>query len=159
LNATPEHTDTLKEYDCPISIKISKREKTHRVWHRLRTSESKQLLNTATQEFNSPVTTKMIAFKYSCNVLHHQNPLTIPCGRRPRQWNILLNLGHHKKLGKATTLKKHTLSLNTKQIHAPQKINPKKKKKHLHNFWRPRTKSNHQSSVSKEPKFKKSSTA
>jgi hypothetical protein len=40
----------------------------------------------------------------------------------------------------------------------PQKMNPKKKK-HLYNFLRSHTNSNHQSPVSKELKFKKSSTA
>jgi hypothetical protein len=33
-------------------------------------------------------------------------------------------------------------------------MNPKRKK-HLYNFWRPPTNSNHQSTVSKELKFKK----
>jgi endonuclease/exonuclease/phosphatase family metal-dependent hydrolase len=51
-NATPEHTDTLKTYDCPILIKQKSEEKRRlrRGWHRLRTPESKRLLNTATQE-------------------------------------------------------------------------------------------------------------
>jgi hypothetical protein len=38
-------------------------------------------------------------------------------------------------------------------------LKKKKKKKNLHNFWRPHTNLNHQSTVSKELKFKKSSTA
>jgi hypothetical protein len=50
-NATQEHIDTLKTYDCPILIKqqIEKR-RLRRGWHLLRTPESKRLLNTATQE-------------------------------------------------------------------------------------------------------------
>jgi hypothetical protein len=34
---------------------------------------------------NSSITTKIIASKHSCKVLHQQNPLTIPCGRRLRK--------------------------------------------------------------------------
>jgi hypothetical protein len=51
-NATPEHTDTLQTYDCPILIKqkIEEKRRLRRGWHRLRTPESKRLLNTATQE-------------------------------------------------------------------------------------------------------------
>jgi hypothetical protein len=51
-NATPEHTDTLKTYDCPILIKqkIEEKRRLRRGWHRLRTQESRRLLNTATQE-------------------------------------------------------------------------------------------------------------
>jgi hypothetical protein len=42
-NATPEHTDTLKTYDCAILIKqkIQEKRRLRRDWHRLRTSESK----------------------------------------------------------------------------------------------------------------------
>jgi hypothetical protein len=49
-NATPEHTDTLKTYDCPMLIKqeIEEKGRLRRGWHRLRTPESKRLLNTAT---------------------------------------------------------------------------------------------------------------
>jgi hypothetical protein len=39
----------------------------------------------------------------------------------------------------------------------PQKMNPKKK--HLQNLWRPHINSIHQSTISKDMKFKKSSTA
>jgi hypothetical protein len=48
-NAKPEHTDTLKAYDCPILInqKIDEKRKLHGVWHRLRTPETKN--NTGTQ--------------------------------------------------------------------------------------------------------------
>jgi hypothetical protein len=53
-NATPEHTDTLKIHDCPILIKqkIEEKRRLRRGWHRLRTPESKRLLNTATQKLN-----------------------------------------------------------------------------------------------------------
>jgi hypothetical protein len=34
---------------------------------------------------NSSITTTVIASKHSCKVLHQQNPLTVPCGRRPRK--------------------------------------------------------------------------
>jgi hypothetical protein len=40
----------------------------------------------------------------------------------------------------------------------PQKMNPKRKK-HLHNFWRPFINSNDESTISKELTFKKSSAA
>jgi hypothetical protein len=51
-NTTPEHTDTLKTYDCPILIKqkIQEKRRLRRGWHRLRTPASKRLLNIATQE-------------------------------------------------------------------------------------------------------------
>jgi hypothetical protein len=50
-NATPEHTETLKTYDCPILIKqkIEERRRRRRGLHRLRTPNSKRLLNIATQ--------------------------------------------------------------------------------------------------------------
>jgi hypothetical protein len=40
-NATPEHTDTLKTYNCPILIKqnIKEKRRLHRGLHRLRTPE------------------------------------------------------------------------------------------------------------------------
>jgi hypothetical protein len=36
-NAKPEHTDTLKKYDCPILIKqkIEEKRRGHRGWHEL----------------------------------------------------------------------------------------------------------------------------
>jgi hypothetical protein len=39
LNTTPEHTDMLKAYNCPILIKrrIEEKRRLHRDWHRLRT--------------------------------------------------------------------------------------------------------------------------
>jgi hypothetical protein len=51
-NATPEHTETLKAYDCPISLTqtIEEKRRFGRDWRRLRTPKSKILLNTATQE-------------------------------------------------------------------------------------------------------------
>jgi hypothetical protein len=51
-NATPEHTDTLKTYDCPILIKqqIEGKRRLRRGWHRLRAPKSKRLLNTAKQD-------------------------------------------------------------------------------------------------------------
>jgi hypothetical protein len=49
-NATPEQA--VKTYDCPILIKekIEEKRRLRSDWHRLRTRESKRLLNTATQE-------------------------------------------------------------------------------------------------------------
>jgi hypothetical protein len=32
-NATPEHTDTLKTYDCPILQKIEEKRRLRRGWH------------------------------------------------------------------------------------------------------------------------------
>jgi hypothetical protein len=51
-NATPENTDKLKTYDSPILMKQKTEEqrRLRRGWHRLRTPESKRLLNTAIQE-------------------------------------------------------------------------------------------------------------
>jgi uncharacterized protein YktA (UPF0223 family) len=51
-DTSPEHTDILKTYDCPTLIKqqIEEKRRLCRSWHRLRTPESKRLLNTATQE-------------------------------------------------------------------------------------------------------------
>jgi hypothetical protein len=83
--------------------KIEEKRRLCRGWHRLRTPESNRLLNTATHELNSSISTTMIASKHSCKVLHQQNPLTIPCGRQPRnktgqetfstKWDITRNLG------------------------------------------------------------------
>jgi hypothetical protein len=87
-NAAPEHTDTLKTYNCPILIKqkIEEKRRLCRCWHRLRTPESKRLLKQQHRNSNnSSIGTKMIASKHSCKVLHQQNPLTIPCGRRLRK--------------------------------------------------------------------------
>jgi hypothetical protein len=84
------------------SVEVSTDYEHQRAKHYL-TQELKQLLNNTT--------TKMIASK------HQQNPLTIPCGRRPRKlnWsrNLLHHLGHHKELAQEATSKKHTLLLNT----------------------------------------------
>jgi hypothetical protein len=51
-NTTPEHTDSLKTYDCPRLIKQKFEEKRRlcRGWHQLRTPESKGLLNTSAYE-------------------------------------------------------------------------------------------------------------
>jgi hypothetical protein len=83
-----QHQDSRHTEDCPILIKqkVEEKRRLRRGWHQLRTPEIKRLLNTATQELkHSSIRTKMIASKYSCKVLHQQNPLTIPCGRRPRK--------------------------------------------------------------------------
>jgi hypothetical protein len=50
-NATPELADTLKTSDCLILIKqkIEEKRRLRRDVHRLRTPESKRLLNTVTQ--------------------------------------------------------------------------------------------------------------
>jgi hypothetical protein len=52
LERNAKHTDKLKTYECPILTKQKIEEKTRlrRDWHRLWSSESKRLLNTATQE-------------------------------------------------------------------------------------------------------------
>jgi hypothetical protein len=59
-NATPEHTNTLKAYDCPILIKerIEEKRRLCRGWHQLRTPKSKRLLNTATQELKQLLNNK-----------------------------------------------------------------------------------------------------
>jgi hypothetical protein len=50
-NRTPEHTDTLKTYDCPTLVKqkVKEERRLRRGWHQLRKPESKRLLNTGTQ--------------------------------------------------------------------------------------------------------------
>jgi hypothetical protein len=50
-NVAPEHIDTVKTYDCHTLIKqkIEEKRRLRRDWHRLRTPESKRLLNTGTQ--------------------------------------------------------------------------------------------------------------
>jgi hypothetical protein len=69
--------------------------------------------------------------------------------------NITRNLGQRSNIERAHTFAEHLAKVFSR---IPQKMNPKRKK-HLHNFWRPLTNLNHQSTVSKELKFKKSSTA
>jgi hypothetical protein len=71
----PEHTGTLKAYDCPILIKqkIEEKRRVFRDWHQLQTPKSKRLFNTATQK--SSKTTKITASKHSCKVLRQQTPL------------------------------------------------------------------------------------
>jgi hypothetical protein len=51
-NTTPPHSDVQRVYDCPILIKQKLLDKTRlrRKWHRLRTPESKRLLNTDIRE-------------------------------------------------------------------------------------------------------------
>jgi hypothetical protein len=51
-----------------LNKKLKKKDR--RDWHPLQTLESKRLLNTATQELTSSMTTKRTAFKHSCKVLH-----------------------------------------------------------------------------------------
>jgi hypothetical protein len=105
-NATPEHTDTLQTNGCPIFIKqkSKKREDSVEVGTDYEHQRAKDYLTQQHRNSNnSSIGTKMIAFKYSCKVLHQQNSLTIPCGRRPRKLNqsrnLLHHLGHHKELG------------------------------------------------------------
>jgi hypothetical protein len=49
---TPEHNEARQTYDCPILIKqkLLNKRRLRRNWHRFRTPESRQLLNTATRE-------------------------------------------------------------------------------------------------------------
>jgi hypothetical protein len=63
-NSTPEYTDILKAYDCPVLIKQKTEEKRrlHRDWHRLQTPESKRLLK------HRKSGTKKTASKHSCKV-------------------------------------------------------------------------------------------
>jgi hypothetical protein len=120
-NTPIEHTDTLKTYGCPILIKqknLRKKEDSIEVGTNYEHQRAKDYL-TQKQRIsnNSSITTRMIASKHPRKVLHQQNPLTIPCGRKPRKLNRSRNffhhLGHHKVLGQEAILKKHTPSLNT----------------------------------------------
>jgi hypothetical protein len=54
--ATPQHTDTIETYSCPILIqqKIEENRKLRRDWYRLRTPESIRLLNTNTGTQTTP---------------------------------------------------------------------------------------------------------
>jgi hypothetical protein len=57
-NKTPEHTYIPNTLDCPSLIKQKiKGNALHKAWHRFRTSESKRLLNKATQEFKQLLST------------------------------------------------------------------------------------------------------
>jgi hypothetical protein len=51
-NATPEQTDSIKTYYCPILIeqKIEEKGRLCTGWHRLRTPESNRIINIATKE-------------------------------------------------------------------------------------------------------------
>jgi hypothetical protein len=88
-NATPEHTDILETYVCPMLItkkKTSKKEDdsveggTDYEHQRAKDYVTQQHRNS-----NNSSITKLIASKHSCQVLHQQNPLTTPCGRWPRK--------------------------------------------------------------------------
>jgi hypothetical protein len=83
-NTTPEHTDTLKTYEYPILIKqkIEDIRRLRRVWHRLQTRERKDYL---TQQHRNSNNSSKTTSKHSCNILHQQNALIVPCGRRPRE--------------------------------------------------------------------------
>jgi hypothetical protein len=87
-NATPEYTGTLKTYGCLVLIKqkIEEKRRLCRGWHRLRSPKGKRLLNTATQELKQQLNrNKNDCIQTFLQGLHQQNPLTIPCGRRPRK--------------------------------------------------------------------------
>jgi hypothetical protein len=100
----------------------------------------------------------MIASKQSCKVLHQQNPMA----KKVKQVkNLFHHLGHHKQHGQDATSKStcfHSTLSKTFFSCIPQKVNSKRKT-HLYNFWGLPTNMNYQSSISKELKFKKSSTA
>jgi hypothetical protein len=95
-NTTPEHTDTLKTYDCPILIKQKKwkrKENSVEVGTDYEKQRAKDYLTHQHRNSNNfSIRTKIIVSKHSCKVLHQENPLTFPCGRR------LHHLGHHKEL-------------------------------------------------------------
>jgi hypothetical protein len=85
-NTTSEHTDILKTYDCPILCeqKIEEKRRLLEVGTDYKHQRAKDYLTQQhTNSNNSSTTTKMIASKHSCKVLHQQNRVTIPCGRRP----------------------------------------------------------------------------
>jgi hypothetical protein len=83
-NATPEHTDILKTYDCSTPIKQKSREVGNYEYYEHQRAKDYLKLQHRNSN-NSPITPKLIASEHSCKVLHQQNPLTIPCGRRPRE--------------------------------------------------------------------------
>jgi hypothetical protein len=119
-DATPEHTDMFKTYDCPILIKqkLKKMEDSIEVGTNYEHQRAKDyLIQQHRISNNSSITTEMTAYKRSCMVLHQQNPLPIPCGRTARKSNrsrnLLHHLGDHKELGQEAMLNKHTLLLNT----------------------------------------------
>jgi hypothetical protein len=87
-NTTPKHTEIVKTYDCPILIKQNIEEKEDSVEIGIDYEHQKAkdyIIQQHRNSSNSSITTKMIAFKNSCKVLHQQNPLTIPRGKRPRK--------------------------------------------------------------------------
>jgi hypothetical protein len=76
-NVTPEHTDTLKTYDCPVLIKqkIEEGKDSVEVGTDYEHQRAKDYLTQQHRNSNnSSITTKMIAFKQTCKVLNQQNP-------------------------------------------------------------------------------------
>jgi hypothetical protein len=77
-------------------------------------------------------TTKIIASKHSCKILHQQNPLTLPCGRQPikqvkRSPPLRTSQGTwtRNNIEKAHTFAEHLAKVF--QLH-PSEMNPKRKK-------------------------------
>jgi hypothetical protein len=98
----------------------------------------------------------MLASKHSCKVLCQQNPLTIPCGRQPEE------LKQVKKHSPLTTSQGTWIRSNIKKACAFTEYpseNESEEEEALTQLLETSSNSNYQSTVSKELRFKKSSTA
>jgi hypothetical protein len=103
-------TGTLKTYDCPTLIK-QKTEGLRRDWHRLRTPESKRLLNTATQELKQLLSNNInpnIPARAYNNRIHWLFPVEGNQEDKTGQETFSITKEITRNLSK-----KHTLSLNT----------------------------------------------
>jgi hypothetical protein len=101
----------------------------------------------------------MMAYKHSCKVFHQQNPLTIPCGRRPRKQNRSRNLLHHwasqGTWARSNVEKAHASAEHFVEVPPhPSESEPAEEEALMQLLS-----SNHQSTVSRELNFKESSTA
>jgi hypothetical protein len=113
-NATPEHTDTLKTYDCALLIKQKIKEKRlRRGWQRLRTPKSKRLLNTATRELKQLLSKNKN--DYIQTFLQGLTPTEsndYSLWKATKKIKQVRHLGHLKELGQEVTPTKHTLLHN-----------------------------------------------
>jgi hypothetical protein len=162
-NATPKHTDTLKIYDCPILIKqnIEEEKRLRRgLWRKgllyAATQELKQLLN---NNKNDCIRTFIQGFtpSESTDSFH-------PLWKATKKIKQLKKPSPPLRTSQGTSArsnveKAHAFGEHLANVFQPQpsEINLNRKQ-HLFNFSKPLTNSIHQSTVSKELKFKKSST-
>jgi thiamine phosphate synthase YjbQ (UPF0047 family) len=122
---------------------------------RLRTRESRRLLTT-TQELKELINNNkngcIQTFLQGLTSTEFTDYSLWKATKKTKKITKLRRLGHHEELWQDATLEKHTFSLNTWQkifSCIPQKMNPKIRTSR--GIW------NHQSTVSRELKFKETS--